>query len=56
MAIDLFHVLCALAVLFIPLGFAWFAVSRTARRHSHDTRRREPKRDDAAPRKDPAQR
>lgn len=56
MAADLFHVFCALAALFIPLGFAWFVVSRTARRHSRDTRRREPKRDDAASRKDPVQR
>jgi hypothetical protein len=29
---DLLYVLFALAVLFIPLGFAWFVLSRTARR------------------------
>ena len=32
---DLLHVLIAFAVLLIPLGFAWFVLSRTARRHPH---------------------
>ena len=32
---DLLYVLLSLAVLFIPLGFAWFVLSRTARRHPH---------------------
>jgi len=32
---DVLHALCALAAFFIPMGFAWFVVSRTARRHPH---------------------
>lgn len=35
MATDILYALCALAALFIPLGFAWFVLSRTARRHPH---------------------
>ena len=35
MSDDLLHALCAIAAFFIPLGFAWFVVSRTARRHAH---------------------
>jgi hypothetical protein len=35
------HALCALAAFFIPLGFAWFVVSRTARRHVRRRRRRD---------------
>jgi hypothetical protein len=44
---DLVHALCALAAFFIPLGFAWFVVSRTARRHphSHHTTARDPRKD-----------
>ena len=38
MVTDLFHVLLALAALFVPLGFAWWVLSRTARRH--EARRR----------------
>ncbi|MET3498382.1 hypothetical protein [Variovorax boronicumulans] len=38
MVADLLHVLLALAALFVPLGFAWLVLSRTARRH--DTKRR----------------
>ena len=34
MATDLFHALLALAALFVPLGFAWWVLSRTARRHA----------------------
>jgi hypothetical protein len=32
---DVIRALCALVALFIPLGFAWWVVSRTARRHQH---------------------
>ena len=35
---DLLHLLLALAVLLIPLGFSWFVLSRTARRHAHPPR------------------
>lgn len=35
MMTDLLNVLIAFAVLLIPLGFAWFVLSRTARRHAH---------------------
>lgn len=34
MVTDLLHVLLAMAALFVPLGFAWWVLSRTARRHS----------------------
>ncbi|MET3439329.1 hypothetical protein ABIC94_000074 [Variovorax paradoxus] len=34
MVTDLFHVLLALAALFVPLIFAWWVLSRTARRHA----------------------
>jgi len=34
MATDLLHVLLALAALFAPLVFAWWVLSRTARRHA----------------------
>ncbi|PBI84366.1 hypothetical protein [Variovorax boronicumulans] len=33
MVTDLLHVLLAMAALFVPLGFAWWVLSRTARRH-----------------------
>jgi len=39
---ELLQALCALAALFVPLGFAWFVVSRTARRHAHGKRRKDP--------------
>ena len=42
---DLLHALFALAVLFIPMGFAWFMVSLTTRRRA--------RRDRHAVRKDP---
>lgn len=35
MSEDVLYALCALAALFIPLGFAWFVVSRTTRQHPH---------------------
>lgn len=34
MVSDLLHVLLAMAALFVPLGFAWWVLSRTARRHA----------------------
>ncbi|MGJ7529126.1 hypothetical protein [Variovorax sp. GB1P17] len=33
MVTDLLLALLAMAALFVPLGFAWFVLSRTARRH-----------------------
>ncbi|MDP9902024.1 hypothetical protein [Variovorax ginsengisoli] len=42
MSTDLLYALLALAALFIPLGFAWFVLSRTARRHPHPDRRKDP--------------
>ncbi|MCR8957493.1 hypothetical protein V9L20_25920 [Variovorax sp. CCNWLW225] len=44
MVTDLFHVVLALAALFIPLGFAWWVLSRTARRHEARRRKRGPMR------------
>ena len=41
MADDVVRALCALAAFFIPLGFAWFMVSRTARRHARRSSRKE---------------
>jgi len=41
MATDLLYALFALAALFIPMGFAWFVLSRTARRHPHRDRRKD---------------
>ncbi|WP_170209346.1 hypothetical protein [Variovorax guangxiensis] len=41
MVTDLLHALLALVVLFIPMGFAWFVLSRTARRHPHRDRRKD---------------
>jgi hypothetical protein len=35
MAGDVLHAFCALLAFFIPLAFAWWVVSRTARRHDH---------------------
>ncbi len=35
LAQDLWHGLLALAALMVPLLFAWFVLSRTARRHKH---------------------
>jgi uncharacterized membrane protein YbhN (UPF0104 family) len=35
MIADLLLALLALAALFVPLGFAWWVLSRTARRHAH---------------------
>jgi len=34
-AADILNVLCALAVVFLPMLLAWFVVSRTARRNHH---------------------
>lgn len=34
MVTDLLHALLAMAALFVPLVFAWWVLSRTARRHS----------------------
>ncbi|ADU39844.1 hypothetical protein J2W28_005334 [Variovorax boronicumulans] len=44
MVTDLFHALLALAALFVPLGFAWWALSRTARRHEAKRRKGGPMR------------
>lgn len=33
MVTDLLLALLAMAALFVPLGFAWWVLSRTARRH-----------------------
>ena len=41
MVTDLLHVLLAMAALFVPLGFAWLVLSRTARRHEHRARRKD---------------
>ena len=43
MVTDLLHVLLAMAALFVPLGFAWWVLSRTARRHAgrHAGRRKD---------------
>lgn len=38
---DLWHGLLALASLMVPLLFAWFVLSRTARRHRHPKRKDE---------------
>jgi hypothetical protein len=38
---ELLYALCALAAIFIPMAFAWFIVSRTARRHAHRNRCKE---------------
>jgi len=34
MVTDLLLALLAMAALFVPLGFAWWVLSRTARRHA----------------------
>ena len=34
MVTDLLHILLAMAALFLPLLFAWYALTRTARRHA----------------------
>ena len=39
LAQDLWHGLLALAALMLPLLFAWFVLSRTARRHKHPKRK-----------------
>ncbi|WP_278189363.1 hypothetical protein [Variovorax paradoxus] len=44
MVTDLFHILLALVALFVPLGFAWWVLSRTARRHETRRRKRGPMR------------
>ena len=44
MVTDLLHILLALAAVFLPLLFAWYALSRTARRHSRPKRKRRPMR------------
>ncbi len=44
MGTDLFNALLAMAVLFLPLLFAWFVLSRTARRHPHPPRKDPPMR------------
>ena len=33
--LDLLRVLCACATVCLPLGFAWFVLWRTVRRHRH---------------------
>jgi hypothetical protein len=38
MADDVLLAFCALVAFFVPLGFAWWVVSRTARRHEHRDR------------------
>ncbi|CAN5910427.1 hypothetical protein BH11PSE13_BH11PSE13_08040 [soil metagenome] len=38
LAQNLWHALLALAALMLPLFFAWFVLSRTARRHKHPKR------------------
>jgi hypothetical protein len=35
MGADILHALLALAVLCMPLLFAWLVLTRTARRHKH---------------------
>jgi hypothetical protein len=40
MGADLLHILLAFAAVFMPLLFAWYALSRTARRHAKRKRRR----------------
>jgi hypothetical protein len=45
---DLLRLLCAGAAFFLPLGFAWFVLRRTARRHRHGAVR------SAGPRRPPA--
>jgi uncharacterized membrane protein YbhN (UPF0104 family) len=42
MATDLLLALLAMAALFVPLGFAWWALSRTARRHRRPRRKSGP--------------
>lgn len=44
MATDLLLALLAMAALFVPLGFAWFVLSRTARRHHRGRRKNNPAR------------
>ena len=39
MGADLLYALLAMAAIFLPLLFAWYALSRTARRHPHPQRR-----------------
>jgi hypothetical protein len=41
MADDVFHALCALVAFFVPMGFAWWVVSRTVRRHERRARCRD---------------
>ena len=43
MATDLLHALLAMAALFLPLLFAWYALTRTARRR-HGRRKDRPMR------------
>ncbi len=38
MVTDLLLALLAMGALFVPVGFAWFVLSRTARRHNHRSR------------------
>jgi hypothetical protein len=42
MVTDLLHILLAMAALLLPLLFAWYALTRTARRHSGRHRRPQP--------------
>ncbi|WP_286185635.1 hypothetical protein [Acidovorax cavernicola] len=44
MVSDLLHVLLAMAALFVPLGFAWWVLSRTARRHARRDKKTPPMR------------
>ena len=38
---DILNVLLALAAFCIPMAFAWFILSRTARRHKHRNGRKD---------------
>jgi uncharacterized membrane protein YbhN (UPF0104 family) len=44
MVTDLLLALLAMAALFVPLGFAWWVLSRTARRHAGRRRKNGPMR------------
>jgi hypothetical protein len=41
MAADVIHAVCALVAFFVPMGFVWWVVSRTARRHHRAGRRKD---------------
>ena len=44
MVTDLLMALLAMAALFVPLGFAWWVLLRTARRHQRSRRKDGPMR------------